>query len=371
MLSGDPLALVHGLTPGRSVVRLPFLKPGDTPSSLDHARDHFMRPLRDLRISVTDRCNFRCPYCMPKEVFGANYAFLPPGSVLSDDELVRLARVFVRAGVTKLRITGGEPLIRKGITTLIARLAGIPDVHDLSLTTNAWFLARLAPELAGAGLHRINVSLDALSDGVFGRMNGRGHTVARVLEGIEAALAAHLTVKVNMVVQRGVNEEEILPMARFFRERGVTLRFIEYMDVGNSNGWKMDQVVPARDIVRRIETEHRLEPLEPNYRGEVAARYRYVGTDIEIGLISSVTEPFCSSCHRARLSADGKLYTCLFAASGTDLREPLRSGASDQEMFDLVSRVWRMRTDRYSDERTERLLAGETRPKVEMSYIGG
>ncbi|MGH8021191.1 MAG: GTP 3',8-cyclase MoaA [Opitutaceae bacterium] len=341
------------------------------PQHRDQPRDRLQRPLHDLRISVTDRCNFRCTYCMPKEVFGADYAFLPPEAVLTDDELVRLAAVFVRTGVSKIRITGGEPLMRPRIAELLGRLARIEGVRDLSLTTNGWFLARLAPDLARAGLDRVNVSLDALSDEIFGRMNGRGLTVRRVLDGIEAATAAGLGVKVNMVVQRGVNESEILPMARHFRERGITLRFIEYMDVGNSNGWRMDQVVPAREIVHAIHAEHALEPLEPNYRGEVAARYRYVGTDAEIGLISSVTEPFCSNCHRARLSADGMLYTCLFAAAGTDLRNALRSGKDDAEMFDLVRRIWTNRVDRYSDERADRIQNGDTRPKVEMSYIGG
>jgi cyclic pyranopterin phosphate synthase len=308
---------------------------------------------------------------MPKELFGPDYAFLPQSAVLTDDEMVRLTRVFVRAGVRKLRITGGEPLLRPGLPALMERLAATAGAPDLSLTTNGWFLARLAPELARAGLRRVNVSLDALSDEVFGRLNGRGLGVARVMEGIEAALAAGLGVKINMVVQRGVNEGEILPMARHFRARGLTLRFIEYMDVGNSNGWRMEQVVPARDIVRAIAAEHPLEPLEPNYRGEVAARYRYAGTDVEIGLITSVTEPFCADCHRARLSADGKLFTCLFAAFGTDLKGPLRAGASDEELFALVVRIWRLRTDRYSEERAGHILAGEQRPKVEMSYIGG
>lgn len=331
-----------------------------------------MRPLRDLRISVTDRCNFRCPYCMPREVFGTDYAFLPRSEVLSDLELERLARVFVRAGVTKLRITGGEPLLREGLPALLGRFAQLPGPPDLSLTTNGWMLARLAPELARAGLRRVNVSLDALSDDVFGAMNGRGFGVERVLEGIEAAMAAGLGVKINMVVQRGVNEHEIVPLARHFRVRGVTVRFIEFMDVGNCNGWQMERVVPARQIVRMVAADHPLEPLEPNYRGEVAARYRYVGTATEIGIISSVTEPFCRHCHRARLSADGKLFTCLFAATGTDFRSPLREGADDEQIFALLCRTWRMRVDRYSDERAERMAAGEKPPpKIEMSYIGG
>ena len=333
--------------------------------------DRFGRPLRDLRISVTDRCNFRCPYCMPKEVFGPDHAFLPEHAVLSDDELVRLARAFTRAGVSKFRITGGEPLMRPRLPGLLARLGALPDAADLSLTTNGWMLARLAPELAAAGLHRVNVSLDALDDAVFGRMNGRDFGVSRVLEGIDAALAAGLGVKINMVVQRGVNEDQVLPMARHFRARGITLRFIEYMDVGNSNGWRMEQVVPARDIIAMLHAEHPLEPIGPNYRGEVAARHRYVGTATEIGIISSVTEPFCSACHRARLSADGRLFTCLFAAQGTDLRAALRSGLDDEALFSLLCQVWRARVDRYSDERADRLARGEHPDKVEMSYIGG
>jgi len=308
---------------------------------------------------------------MPKEVFGADHVFLPRAAVLTDDELVRLARAFVRAGVTKLRITGGEPLLREDLPALLHRLAAIAGVEDLSLTTNGWRLPELAGALAAAGLRRINVSLDALDDAIFGRMNGREFGVARVLAGIDAALAAGMHVKINMVVQRGVNETEVLPMARHFRARGLTLRFIEYMDVGTSNGWQLDQVLPAKAIVRAIAAEHPLEPLGPNYRGEVAARYRYAGTDTEIGIISSVTEPFCRDCHRARLSADGRLYTCLFAAAGTDLKTPLRGGLDDEGVFLLIARVWGARSDRYSEERAGLLAAGEHPAKVEMSYIGG
>jgi GTP 3',8-cyclase len=308
---------------------------------------------------------------MPKEVFGADHAFLPRAAVLTDEELERLARAFVRAGVSKLRITGGEPLLRDDLPTLLGRLAAIPGVDDLSLTTNGWRLGELSGALAAAGLRRINVSLDALDDAVFGRMNGRDFGVARVLTGIEAACAAGLAVKINMVVQRGVNETEVLPMARYFRERGLTLRFIEYMDVGNCNGWRMDQVLPAKEIVRAISADHPLEPLGPNYRGEVAARYRYAGTETEIGLISSVTEPFCRDCHRARLSADGKLFTCLFATTGTDFRSPLRAGLDDEGLCQLVARVWGARRDRYSEERAELAAAAAPTAKVEMSYIGG
>ena len=308
---------------------------------------------------------------MPREVFGPDHAFLPEHAVLSDDEIVRLVGAFTRAGVAKLRITGGEPLMRPRLPVLLARLAGLPAAADLSLTTNAWMLSRMAGDLAAAGLHRVNVSLDALDDAIFGRMNGRDFQAARVLDGIDAARRAGLGVKVNMVVQRGVNDSEIVPMARFFRERGITLRFIEYMDVGNCNGWRMDQVVSARDIVARVHADHPLEPVGPNYHGEVAARYRYVGTTTEIGIISSVTEPFCSACHRARLSADGKLYTCLFASQGTDLRAAVRSGMDDEALFALICRIWGARADRYSDERAERLARGEHPEKIEMSYIGG
>jgi GTP 3',8-cyclase len=333
--------------------------------------DRLGRSLRDLRISVTDRCNFRCTYCMPREVFGPDHVFLPESAVLSDDEIVRLARAFTRAGVNKLRITGGEPLMRANLPALLARLASLPEAADLSLTTNGWMLGRLAPDLALAGLHRVNVSLDALDDATFGRMNGRDLGVARILEGVDAALAAGLGVKINMVVQRSVNESEVLPMARHFRARGITLRFIEYMDVGNCNGWRMDQVVPAQEIVRIISTDHALEPVDPNYHGEVAARYRYAGTSTEIGIISSVTEPFCSACHRARLSADGRLFTCLFAQAGTDLRAVVRSDITDEALYAFICRVWEDRADRYSEERAELLARGVHPEKVEMSYIGG
>lgn len=333
--------------------------------------DQLRRPLRDLRISVTDRCNFRCPYCMPKEVFGADHVFLPKAAVLTDDELVRLAEAFARAGVTKLRITGGEPLLREDLPALLGRLARISGVDDLSLTTNGWRLAEFARPLADAGLGRINVSLDALDDRVFGKMNGREFPVARVLAGIDAAQAAGMRVKINMVVQRGVNDLEVLPMARHFRARGLTLRFIEYMDVGASNGWRLDQVLPAQEIVRAIGAEHALEPLGPNYRGEVAARYRYAGTNTEIGIISSVTEPFCRDCHRARLSADGKLYTCLFATVGHDLKAPLRAGLDSAGLDQLIARIWGARRDRYSEERAARAAAGDQPPRIEMSYIGG
>jgi len=304
-------------------------------------------------------------------MFGPDFAFLPHAQLLTNEEFARVAAAFARAGVTKLRITGGEPLIREDLPELLERFRKIPGIRDLSLTTNGWFLAERASALVAAGLRRINVSVDALSDAIFRKMNGRGFPVARVLEGIEAARTAGLSVKINMVVQRGVNESEVLPMARHFRERGITLRFIEYMDVGNANGWQREHVVPAREILRLISTEYPLEPLDPNYRGEVATRYRYVGTDTEIGVISSISEPFCRDCHRARLSADGKIFTCLFASSGTDVKTPLRDGISDTELDTFIRDLWSGRRDRYSEERAENAEAAAQHRKVEMSYIGG
>ena len=306
---------------------------------------------------------------MPKEIFGPDYAFLPRREMLSNVELVRLVRLFVRGGVRKIRLTGGEPLLREGLADLIAAIAALPGAEDLALTTNGWLLERMSRDLAAAGLQRINVSLDSLDPAIFGQMNGRGHGPAQVLAGIDAAVASGLTVKVNMVVQKGVNDGELIPMARAFRQRGLTLRFIEFMDVGNCNHWSLDQVVPALEIVERISADHPLEPLDPNYRGEVASRYRYQGTDTEIGLIASVTEPFCRDCHRARLSADGKLFTCLFATRGTDLKALIRSGATDEELWNLLQTTWEGRHDRYSEERFE--AGAKLRDKVEMSYIGG
>jgi GTP 3',8-cyclase len=330
--------------------------------------DALHRPLRDLRISVTDRCNFRCVYCMPKEVFGRDYAFLPREQLLSFEELERLSRIFVRHGVEKIRLTGGEPLVRRDVELLVGKLAGI-DGLDLTLTTNGSLLPQKAQALADAGLRRITVSLDSLDDEVFRAMNDVDFPVQRVLAGIEAAAAAGLApVKVNMVVRRGLNEDSVLPMARHFRESGHILRFVEYMDVGHSNGWRLDDVVPAAELVAAIDAELPLEPVEPAYRGEVARRWRYRGGGGEIGLIASVTQPFCGDCTRARVSADGKLYTCLFAVRGHDLRALLRGGASDAELSDAVAAIWRVRDDRYSELRT---AATADLPKVEMSYIGG
>jgi GTP 3',8-cyclase len=330
--------------------------------------DRLDRPLRDLRISVTDRCNFRCVYCMPKEVYGSAYRFLPRAELLTFEEIERLARLFVAHGVVKIRLTGGEPLLRRDVEKLVAMLADIRDL-DLTLTTNGSLLAHKAQALKDAGLDRVTVSLDSLDDEVFRRMNDVDFPVERVLAGIEAAAAAGLTpVKVNMVVRRGLNEDSVLPMARYFKGSGHVLRFIEYMDVGSTNGWRLDDVVPAAEIVTAIDAELPLQPVEPAYRGEVARRWRYRDGGGEIGVIASVTQAFCSDCTRARLSADGHLYTCLFATRGHDLRALLRGGASDGELANALTSVWSARRDRYSEIRSERTA---DLPKVEMSYIGG
>jgi cyclic pyranopterin phosphate synthase len=330
-------------------------------------RDTLDRPLRDLRISVTDRCNFRCVYCMPKEVFGRDYRFLPRRDLLTFEEIERVTRVFVSLGVNKLRITGGEPLLRRDLELLVGRLAALGDL-DLTLTTNGALLAQKAEALAAAGLRRVTVSLDSLDDEVFRAMNDVDFPVARVLGSIDTAAAAGLPVKVNVVVKRGVNDGSVLDMARRFRGTGHVVRFIEFMDVGATNGWRLDDVVPAAEIVSTIGAEFPLEPVEPAYRGEVAERYRYLDGEGEIGVIASVTQPFCGNCTRARLSADGKLYTCLFAVRGHDLRAQLRSEAGDDELDAAIRAVWERRTDRYSELRTAE--TGALR-KVEMSYIGG
>jgi cyclic pyranopterin phosphate synthase len=334
-------------------------------------QDTLGRPIRDLRVSVTDRCNFRCPYCMPKEAFGPDHAFLAEGRLMSQGELHRIVRAFAALGVEKVRLTGGEPLLRADLPGVIRDLKQGLGIPDVSLTTNGWLLAKRVPDLRAAGLDRLNVSVDALDAGIAGRMNGRAFSVDRVLAGIDQAAAAGFPIKVNCVVQRGVNDSEILPLCAYFRERGHALRFIEYMDVGNTNGWRQAQVVPARDIVALISARWPLEAAEPAYRGEVAARYRYVDGRGEIGIVSSVTEPFCKDCNRARLSADGRLFTCLFASEGRDLLGPLRAGASDSDITGMVAAIWGARTDRYSDERAALLAGGDGREKVEMSYIGG
>ncbi|KWT67764.1 Molybdenum cofactor biosynthesis protein MoaA [Comamonas testosteroni] len=358
--------------------------PLQTPTGL--LQDQWGRPLRDLRISVTDRCNFRCNYCMPKEVFDKNYQYLPHSSLLSFEEITRLARLFVAHGVRKLRLTGGEPLLRKNIEALIAQLAELrtPDGQplDLTLTTNASLLARKARALKDAGLNRVTVSLDGLDDAVFRRMNDVDFPVTDVLAGIEAAQAAGLShIKVNMVVKRGTNDDQILPMARYFRGTGITLRFIEYMDVGATNGWRMDEVLPSDEVIARLRAELPLIPLAPSAPGETAVRWGYADASGqydpqlgEVGVISSVTHAFCGDCNRARLSTEGQLYLCLFASQGWDLRSLLRNGASDAEIAGAIAPIWQQRDDRYSQLRSE--MPPDVAPvrqgrRIEMSYIGG
>ncbi len=335
--------------------------------------DRLGRRLRDLRISVTDRCNFRCVYCMPREVYGRDFPFLPRSEVLTFEEIARVARVMTGLGVEKLRVTGGEPLVRRDLPDLVAMLAALEtpagEAVDLALTTNGAALRPLARPLRDAGLRRITVSLDSLDDDVFRAMNGVDFPVARVLDGIDAARSAGLSpVKVNTVVRRGLNDASILPLARWARREGLVLRFIEYMDVGHSNGWRLDDVVPAAEIVERLSAELPLEPVAPAYPGEVATRWRYADGSGEIGLIASVSQPFCGACTRLRLSADGRLYTCLFSADGHDLRVSLRGEATDEALAEEIAALWRVRDDRYSDLRSE---ATEGLPRVEMFAIGG
>ncbi|MDR4983825.1 GTP 3',8-cyclase MoaA [Bacillus cereus] len=332
--------------------------------------DKLQRPLKDLRISVTDRCNFRCRYCMPEEIFGPEYSFLSNDKILSFDEIERITRIFVSLGVRKLRITGGEPLLRRGLTQLIERLHKIDGVEDIGLTTNGSLLKKFAPELYKAGLSRVTVSLDSLEEERFFYLNGNRSKVQRVLEGIQAAAEVGMKVKINMVVQKGKNEQDILQMAQYFKENKHILRFIEYMDVGNYNGWELKEVVSKQEIVDTIHKIMPLERIEANYAGEVATRYRYIGSDEEMGIISSVTDSFCSSCTRARISAEGKLYTCLFASKGNDLRELLRSEHTDEEIADVVRDIWNNREDRYSEERLSNSNKKRV-PKIEMSHIGG
>jgi cyclic pyranopterin phosphate synthase len=330
------------------------------------ALDTLGRPLRDLRISVTDRCNLRCVYCMPKEVYGLDHRFLERRELLTFEEITRVARVFVAAGVKKIRITGGEPLVRRELERLVTQLAEL-DV-DLTLTTNGSLLPQKAQSLADAGLRRITVSLDSLDDAIFRALNDVDFSVERVLDGIDAASAAGLPVKVNAVIKRGVNDDQVVPLAAFFRERGHTLRFIEYMDVGHTNGWRLDDVVPAKEIVALLDDAFGIEPADALYRGEVAQRWQYKDGAGEVGVIASVTQPFCGDCTRARLSAEGKLFTCLFAVRGHDLRALIRGGASDEELETALRTVWGGRADRYSDLRS---AATADLDKVEMSYIGG
>lgn len=334
--------------------------------------DSLGRPLRDLRISVTDRCNFRCSYCMPAEIFGPDYKFLKKNLLLNFEEIDRLVTIFVKvAGIKKVRITGGEPLMRSDLHLLIEKLAKIQGIQDIAMTTNGSLLPKYATKLRNAGLKRVTVSLDTLDTKKFGEINGRGISVETVLNGMQAAADVGMEVKVNMVVKRGLNDEDVLPMAKFFKGKGYILRFIEYMDVGNTNGWKLDEVYSKKEIIQKINEVDPIEPIEPNYKGEVATRYRYVGTDEEIGIISSVTDSFCSTCNRARLSAEGRLFTCLFAADGFDLRALLRGGKSDDEICEAIMKIWQGRKDRYSEERLSNTNVSKHRQKVEMSHIGG
>ena len=335
-------------------------------------RDVHDRPMRDLRISVMDRCNFRCPYCMPREQYHESYRFLKTAERLGFEEIVRLARLFVALGVRKLRLTGGEPLLRANVADLICDLTAIPGVEDVALTTNGVLLAKHAAELKAAGLSRVTVSLDSIDPEVFKRMSGGFGGIEDVLDGIEHAREAGLTpIKLNAVVQRGVNDHTVLDLIERFRGTGVIVRFIEYMDVGNRNHWRPELVVPSKELAARISQRWPLEPLEPSYRGEVAERYAFTDGQGEIGFISSVTQPFCGECSRARLSSDGVLYTCLFATRGTSLRDALRSGASDEELLEIIRNVWLARTDRYSEIRSIVRESEGMQPKVEMYYIGG
>ena len=336
--------------------------------------DKFGRPLRDLRISVTDRCNFRCTYCMPAEIYGERYEFLPKGQLLTFEEITRLTRLLVRGGVNKLRLTGGEPLVRADLDQLIAMLSPIDGVDDITLTTNAYLLQQMAAKLKAAGLHRITVSLDSLDPEVFGKMNGRGYKPQRVLDGIQAAEDHGLSpIKINTVVQKDVNDHTVVDMAAHFKGTGHIVRFIEFMDVGNLNGWRNEHVVPSKELAERINAVFPIEPAEPNYRGEVAERWRYLDGDGEIGFISSVTQPFCADCTRMRLSPEGGLYTCLFATDGFDLRAPMRDGATDDELWELITGVWQRRADRYSELRAGMLATGvgAGAKKIEMYHIGG
>ncbi len=331
--------------------------------------DRFQRPLRDLRISVTDRCNFRCGYCMPADVFGEKYVFLQKEKLLTFEEITRLTRIIVRLGAVKIRITGGEPLVRQDLEQLVAQLSALEDVDDVAMTTNAYLLPQKAQLLKQAGLHRVTVSLDTIDNAIFRQMNGGKADVEQVLAGIQSAVDAGLApVKINCVVQRGVNDHTLIDLARYCREHGHILRFIEYMDVGTLNGWRMEHVVPAREIVEKVNAVFPLERLPPNYHSETALRFRYQDGGGEIGIIASVTQPFCGDCSRMRLSPEGVVYTCLFATQGTDLKTPLRDGATDDELESLVRGLWQARTDRYSEQRTE---DDDKRDKIQMYYIGG
>ncbi|SVA58366.1 uncharacterized protein METZ01_LOCUS111220, partial [marine metagenome] len=331
--------------------------------------DKFRRPLRDLRVSVTDRCNFRCPYCMPAEIYGERYQFLPRNDLLTFEEITRIVNITVGMGVKKVRITGGEPLVRQDVEKLVSMISRINGVEDLAMTTNAYLLSGMAQTLKDAGLHRITVSMDSVDDDVFQRMNGRGFGTAKVMNGIDSAKRAGFNpIKINAVVQKGINDHTLVDLAKWCRDNGHIPRFIEYMDVGTLNEWKLDEVLPASEIVRIIGEKLPVEKLDPAYVGEVAKRYRYLDDKGEFGIISSVTEPFCGDCTRLRLSPEGRIVTCLFAETGIDLREPMRNGATDEQVLDIIQGTWRVREDRYSEERT---TMNEGRRKVEMYHIGG
>ncbi len=331
--------------------------------------DKFRRPLRDLRVSVTDRCNFRCPYCMPAEIYGERYKFLPRNDLLTFEEITRIVNITVGLGVKKVRITGGEPLVRQDVEKLVSMISRINGVEDLAMTTNAYLLSGMAQTLKDAGLHRITVSMDSVDDDVFQRMNGRGFGTAKVMNGIDSAKRAGFNpIKINAVVQKGINDHTLVDLAKWCRDNGHIPRFIEYMDVGTLNEWKLDEVLPANEIVRIIGEELPVKQLDPAYVGEVARRYRYLDDKGEFGVISSVTQPFCGDCTRLRLSPEGRIVTCLFAETGTDLREPMRNGATDEQVSDIIQGTWRVREDRYSEERT---TMNEPRSKVEMYHIGG
>ncbi len=337
--------------------------------SKQKVKDKLNRPLRDLRISVIDRCNFRCQYCMPADLFGPNFAFLPKSELLSYEEIERVAHIFVGLGVEKIRLTGGEPLLRKNLPILVEKISSIEGLQDIGLTTNGVLLPKYANELKAAGLQRVNVSLDSLNNELFGQINGRNVGTKPVLDGIHAARDAGLGVKVNMVVKKGLNDSEIVPMAQYCKDHGLQLRFIEYMDVGSTNGWKMDDVVTKKEMYNLLKEHFSLELVDPDYYGEVAKKYKYRDNQVEVGFITSVSESFCSSCTRSRLSANGQLFTCLFNGNGHDIRDFMRSGASDEEIRDRIIEIWQGRGDRYSDERTAETAAN--RKKIEMSYIGG
>ena len=349
------------------------LIPDEVPkAAAGQTRDALGRPLHDLRISLLDRCNFRCPYCMPETEFHAEYEFLRRSERLTHDEMLKVARVATQLGVSKIRLTGGEPLLDKKLPQLVASIASLPGVDDLALTTNGMLLAPVAQELADAGLHRVTISLDSLDEQVFKTMSGGRGDLGKVLAGIAAAEAAGLSpIKINAVIERGVNDNTVLDLLEHFRGSGHIVRLIEYMDVGNRNGWRIDQVVPSKEVLATVQKRWPLTPVDRNYPGEVARRYAYVDGQGEIGFIASVTEPFCGSCSRARLSADGVLYTCLFATQGTDLREPIRNGADDDELSDILSRIWLQRADRYSELRRPDVAEHHALSKVEMYRIGG